>query len=500
MAGVNMLTCPAANFLRGMKDMGVPILSEPNNGTGAGAFVAPSSMSAHNQSRSDGRVAYLDGVIGRSNLHVVTEQMATRVLLEEVDNHILPNHNPGLPNLQEAVGVELASSAQAARTNVTCAREVILAAGAIFSPTLLQISGIGPRDVLSALGIPVKVDLPGVGANLQDHGMIHPVYRYANASLLTADKLTAAGASRDAALDEYYANRTGPLTAPMISTIAFPSLRHLADDWVSLLEAASSDASGAGELPLNNASSSPSPPAGALPAGAHPTVRRGYSAQRARQLRLLRDPAEAAAEVLADSVGTLSAAAQRPLSRGTVRPRSADPFDLPPLVDPRYCADPLDCAVLARALFFNCALVRTPPFAELQPAPPSPPPYASSCPGAWGGNGTAGVGGPKVSDAAAALEDLVRRELATEFHPAGTAAMLPRGLGGVVDTALRVHGTRNLRVVDAGVMPMVLGAHLQAAVYAVAERAADIIIEEAKSGGYGLSGVSVGSTQDHADL
>lgn len=60
--------------------------------------------------------------------------------------------------------------------NVTCSREVILASGAIFTPTILQLSGIGPEDVLKSLDIPVRVDLAGVGANLQDHGMLHPVY------------------------------------------------------------------------------------------------------------------------------------------------------------------------------------------------------------------------------------------------------------------------------------------------------------------------------------
>lgn len=51
-----------------------------------------------------------------------------------------------------------------------------MAAGAIFSPTLLQISGIGPRDVLESLNVSVRVDLPGVGANMNEHGMIHPIY------------------------------------------------------------------------------------------------------------------------------------------------------------------------------------------------------------------------------------------------------------------------------------------------------------------------------------
>ena len=65
---------------------------------------------------------------------------------------------------------------------------------------------------------------------------------------------------------------------------------------------------------------------------------------------------------------------------------------------------------------------------------------------------------------------LVKRSVQTEFHPSGTTAMMPLELGGVVDARLRVYGTVGLRVVDAGVMPLVVGAHLQAAVYAVAEK------------------------------
>lgn len=72
--------------------------------------------------------------------------------------------------------LQFSHSRSSSRVNVTCSREVILAAGAIFSPTILQLSGIGPEDVLKSLNVPVRVSLPGVGANLQDHGMLHPVY------------------------------------------------------------------------------------------------------------------------------------------------------------------------------------------------------------------------------------------------------------------------------------------------------------------------------------
>jgi choline dehydrogenase-like flavoprotein len=81
-----------------------------------------------------------------------------------------------------------------------------------------------------------------------------------------------------------------------------------------------------------------------------------------------------------------------------------------------------------------------------------------------------GVGGEEEEEDRVSLEGLVKRRVQTEFHVSGTTAMLPFGLGGVVNPRLVVYGTANLRVVDAGIMPIVVGAHVQAAVYAVAEK------------------------------
>ncbi len=67
----------------------------------------------------------------------------------------------------------------------------------------------------------------------------------------------------------------------------------------------------------------------------------------------------------------------------------------------------------------------------------------------------------------------------TEYHPIGTASMLPRDKGGVVDASLRVYGTKNLRVVDASIMPLHIAAHIQATIYGVAEYAAQIIKSQA---------------------
>lgn len=102
-----------------MTEMGLPILSEPNEGTCVGAMINPSSMSAQNQSRCDSRTAYLDPVIDRPNLHVATEQMVTRVLLEEL---VDPGSGVGgstAGKLQKAVGVEVCSK------RVVCTKHVL---------------------------------------------------------------------------------------------------------------------------------------------------------------------------------------------------------------------------------------------------------------------------------------------------------------------------------------------------------------------------------------
>lgn len=137
-----------------------------------------------------------------------------------------------------------------------------------------------------------------------------------------------------------------------------------------------------------------------------------------------------------------------PFSRGSVHVHSTNPL-LQPLIDPRYCSNPLDCQVLVEGLLFNNRLLKTNAIGLLGQIP-----Y-----------------GPFKEDATPeTLMPAIRSGIRTEFHGSGTTSMLPLELGGVVDTHLRVYGTMNLRVVDAGIMPLVPAAHLQGPVYAIAEK------------------------------
>ncbi|CCT71164.1 related to alcohol oxidase [Fusarium fujikuroi IMI 58289] len=383
----------SSNVLDGFAELGLPIIGDVNNGTAAGAMILPSSMHPGNQTRFDAREAHFDSASLRYNLHIATNQTVTRLVLDSNSAH---------NSSQRVMGVEFAPNNKSKARSVSCTREVIVSAGAIFTPTLLQVSGIGPSDVLKSLDISVKIDLPGVGYNLQDHLMVYANYYYRNESYFTSGEIT--DDVYDDVAEEYIRNRTGPWTAPLINTVAFPSLRPATKDWKQFMDKS-----------LGNN----------FPSNAPNSVKKGYE---------------------------LTVAAQKTFSRGTVRPSSSSIFDLPKL-DPRYCSDPIDCEIIVLGLQMNTKLIQTNAMKELMPEAES---------------------AFDTTDHETLMKHGMEK-ITTERHPSGTAAMMPFELGGVVDPELKVHGTCNLRIADASIMPLIPSAHLQASVYAIAEKAADMI-------------------------
>lgn len=158
---------PLDNFIEGNIELGLDLVNDTSGGTNVGVTVPPSSLSATNQSRCDARAAYLDTAIERTNLHIAPEQRVTSLVLNQGDGSSDPI----------AEGVYFVSASDSSQVlSINATREVILSAGAVWAPALLQVSGIGPSAVLEGLGIDVVVDLPGVGNNLHDHGMVDPYY------------------------------------------------------------------------------------------------------------------------------------------------------------------------------------------------------------------------------------------------------------------------------------------------------------------------------------
>ena len=156
---------------------------------------------------------------------------------------------------------------------------------------------------------------------------------------------------------------------------------------------------------------------------------------------------------------TVGVALQHPFSRGNVHINTRDP-SAKPTVDPKYFSHPLDLEIFARHMLWLETIVKTQPLATFLKQ-----------------NGRRNPGDTFMNDVPTAKKYL-KETVLSNWHPAGTCAMMPREIGGVVNQRLIVHGTSNLRVVDASVFPLIPRGNIQSSVYAVAERAADLIKED----------------------
>jgi choline dehydrogenase len=268
----------AEAFVHAAQAAGIPFTDDLNGDSNEGVGFVPVSQ------RRGRRFSVLDGYLRparrRPNLTIVTDALVTRVLIEE----------------GRAVGVAYRLDRDEAEEHARCDREVVLCAGAIGTPHLLQLSGIGPGDALADAGIPVARDTPGVGANLLDH--------LANGLLVrTKGVETLASADSLRNLARWALRGTGPLTSNLGEAVAFVrSQPELSEPDLELLLA--------------------------------PVLFEEEG---------LKQPTEHGL--------TLAVVLLRPRSAGTVLVRAADPA-VAPAIDPRYLSDPdgEDEATLLRGL------------------------------------------------------------------------------------------------------------------------------------------------------
>lgn len=207
---------------------GIAPIDEFNRGDNAGsAYFHVTQKTGRRWSMAD---AFLHPIAHRPNLTIFKNTHALKLLFDHpVGEH--QRHGAWSQASQRAVGLQVLQDNQI--RELKAAKEVVLSAGAIGSPQLLQVSGVGPADLLSAHQIPVRVELPGVGENLQDHLQIRTVYKVSGAptvNTLYKNWITRAGMAL-----QYLLFKTGPMTMPPSTLGAFaksdPSLASANLEW-----------------------------------------------------------------------------------------------------------------------------------------------------------------------------------------------------------------------------------------------------------------------------
>lgn len=347
-------------------------------------------------------------------LHVELDALATRVLLDGNDRAVGVEYRKG-ERLYRAHAQP--SAAMGEQRQALASREVILAGGAFNTPQLLMLSGIGPVDVLGRFGIPVRIELPGVGRNLQDRYEVSVVNR------MTFDQWAALEGARFAKGDPLY------------------------QEWAAGRDSLYAT-NGAGLAVITR--STPAAPLPDLFCMALLGHFHGYFPGYARELT--------------EKLNYLSWAvlkAHTANRAGEVVLRSADPRD-PPAINFRYFEDGSDPAggdldAVVAGIRFVRGMTRRLKDEGLIAEEELP--------------------GPSVQSDAE-LRDFVRAN-AWGHHASCSCAIGPRDQHGVLDSAFRVHGVQGLRVVDASVFPRIPGFFIASAVYMVGEKAADVILADA---------------------
>jgi choline dehydrogenase-like flavoprotein len=186
-------------LLAACQSAGIPQIADYNGPEPDGA--SPFQVTQRNGQRFSAADAFLRPALARPNLEVATKASVTGIELEG----------------DRAVGVRVRRGRRGEEV-VRAAREVLLAAGAINSPQLLLLSGVGPADELRSAGVQARHDLPGVGRNLQDHPFVTLIWK-------VSDPQTLYGADKPRSLAEWLLRKSGPLTSSVAEVVAFVRTR-----------------------------------------------------------------------------------------------------------------------------------------------------------------------------------------------------------------------------------------------------------------------------------
>jgi choline dehydrogenase len=374
-------------FVKAAVETGIPFNPDFNGAAqeGAGSF----QTTTRRGRRASSAFCYLRPAKGRRNLSVETSALAQRIVFEG----------------RRARAVEYRQNGHVRTARAR--KEVLVSSGAYNSPQLLQLSGVGPAELLKQHGIAVVLDAPGVGNDLQDHMQVRIITRCAK--MITLNDIVNHPVRRALAGLQYAALRRGPLTIAAGTSGAFFKTN---------------------------------------PRLATPDI----------QIHFIPFSTDKMGEKLHSFSGfTASVCQLRPESRGSLKIRSADPA-APPEIRINYLATETDRTAFIDGIRILRKILAAPALKSYCVNEVYP-------------------GSEKTSDED--LLDFCRKTGSTVYHPTSTCRMGNDALA-VVDQRLRVRGIEALRVVDASVMPDLMSGNTNAPTIMIAEKASDMILEDAR--------------------
>ncbi|XP_022196327.1 glucose dehydrogenase [FAD, quinone] [Nilaparvata lugens] len=390
-------------ILQGGLELGYPI-RDLNGASHTGFSIAQTT--SRNGSRLSSSRAFLRPVKDRPNLHFMLNTTVTKVLID--------------PSKKQAYGVEVMTG-DGRKENILAKNEVIISGGAVNSPQLLLLSGIGPKDDLQKVGVPVVHDLPGVGKNLHNHVAFFLNFLINDTDTTPLNWATAM---------EYLLFRDGLMSGTGLSdTTGFINTKY------------------------------------ANPNEDNPDIQfffGGFLANCARTGQVGERSGDATNNSAPppQRVVNIIPAVLHPKSRGMLKLRDNNPLSKP-MIFARYLTNPQDVATLIEGIKFAIRLSETKALSK----------YGFKL------DKTPVMGCENLTFGCDAYwECAVRRNTGPENHQAGSCRMGPVGdPGAVVDPELRVQGVDRLRVMDASIMPAVTSGNTNAPTIMIAEKGSDMV-------------------------